>query len=218
MTVWPSTLTPAPEFCHCGGAVHERDGDFLGRIPGEVIGVVVGVLGDRGGRHHLGAGRRAGAGLCARAPVRTARRVGLALVCLRAGSSWCRAGLRARFMAAFCCRNHCGQPRVGGVTEPFLRRKPYGQSGLERRRDRGERRHRSGGGEPLFPQSVSARRFLEDSSHSTYCPWKGEASYYSLRVDGLRNENAAWYYADPFSEAARIRDHVAFWHGVRIEA
>ncbi|PNH84300.1 DUF427 domain-containing protein [Arthrobacter sp. AFG20] len=73
-------------------------------------------------------------------------------------------------------------------------------------------------GNHYFPKSSVRTEYLEDSSHSTYCPWKGEASYYSLRVDGLRNENAAWYYPDPSSEAAWIRDHVAFWHGVRIEA
>ena len=73
-------------------------------------------------------------------------------------------------------------------------------------------------GNHYFPKSSVHTEYLEDSSHSTYCPWKGEASYYSLRVDGLRNENAAWYYPDPSSEAARIRDHVAFWRGVRIEA
>jgi uncharacterized protein (DUF427 family) len=73
-------------------------------------------------------------------------------------------------------------------------------------------------GNHYFPKASVRTEFLEDSGHSTYCPWKGEASYYSLRVDGARNENAAWYYADPSSEAARIRDHVAFWHGVRIEA
>ncbi|UKA52623.1 DUF427 domain-containing protein [Arthrobacter sp. FW305-BF8] len=73
-------------------------------------------------------------------------------------------------------------------------------------------------GNHYFPASSVRTEYLEGSSHSTYCPWKGEASYYSLRVDGLRNENAAWYYADPSLEAARIRDHVAFWHGVRIEA
>jgi uncharacterized protein (DUF427 family) len=73
-------------------------------------------------------------------------------------------------------------------------------------------------GNHYFPKASVRAEFLEDSGHSTYCPWKGEASYYSLRVDGARNENAAWYYADPSSEAARIRDHVAFWHGVRIEA
>jgi uncharacterized protein (DUF427 family) len=73
-------------------------------------------------------------------------------------------------------------------------------------------------GNHYFPKASVRTEFLEDSGHSTYCPWKGEASYYSLRVDGARNENAAWYYADPSSEAARIRDHVAFWRGVRIEA
>lgn len=50
------------------------------------------------------------------------------------------------------------------------------------------------------------------------CPWKGQASYYSLMVDGGMLTDAAWYYADPKPEAAAVRDRVAFWKDVTIEA
>ena len=73
-------------------------------------------------------------------------------------------------------------------------------------------------GNHYFPLSSVKRKYLEDSSHSTVCAWKGTASYYSLMVDGQRNQDAAWFYAEPKSDAALIKDHVAFWRGVRIEA
>ena len=73
-------------------------------------------------------------------------------------------------------------------------------------------------GNHYFPLSSVKREYLEDSSHRSVCGWKGEASYYSLMVDGQRNQDAAWFYAEPKSDAAGIKDHVAFWRGVRIEA
>lgn len=65
------------------------------------------------------------------------------------------------------------------------------------------------------PQSVNDDVVVE-SDHHTFCPWKGTASYYSIQVDGQRNENAAWFYPDPKPEAAKIKDHVAFWKGVEV--
>jgi uncharacterized protein (DUF427 family) len=73
-------------------------------------------------------------------------------------------------------------------------------------------------GNHYFPLSSVKREYLEDSSHRSVCGWKGEASYYTLMVDGQRNQDAAWFYAEPKSDAAGIKDHVAFWRGVRIEA
>ena len=49
------------------------------------------------------------------------------------------------------------------------------------------------------------------------CPWKGEASYYNVAVDGQTNKDAAWFYPSPKPAAAEIRDYVAFWHGVKVE-
>jgi uncharacterized protein (DUF427 family) len=48
------------------------------------------------------------------------------------------------------------------------------------------------------------------------CPWKGTASYYHLEANGKRNENAAWYYPDPKTAASQIKDHIAFWKGVKV--
>jgi len=67
-----------------------------------------------------------------------------------------------------------------------------------------------------FPlQSVDASVLVE-SSHTSVCPWKGTASYYSLQVDGETNENAAWYYPEPKEAASQIKGRVAFWKGVTV--
>ncbi len=71
-------------------------------------------------------------------------------------------------------------------------------------------------GNHYFPaDSIVATRF-EPSDHQTICPWKGTASYYPLVVDGKRNENAAWYYAEPKDAARQIRGRIAFWKGVEV--
>ena len=67
-----------------------------------------------------------------------------------------------------------------------------------------------------FPSSSINNEYFSASSHTSHCPWKGAASYYSIEVDGKRNENAAWYYAEPLEAAAEIRDRVAFWKGVEV--
>jgi uncharacterized protein (DUF427 family) len=67
------------------------------------------------------------------------------------------------------------------------------------------------------PESIRIGFFQPSQTHST-CPWKGTASYYDVEVDGEKNPDAAWYYPDPKPAAAQIRDHVAFWKGIRVEA
>ena len=52
---------------------------------------------------------------------------------------------------------------------------------------------------------------LTRSDHITYCPYKGEASYYSIPVGGDRSTNAVWTYETPFPAMAAIKDHVAFY-------
>jgi uncharacterized protein (DUF427 family) len=52
---------------------------------------------------------------------------------------------------------------------------------------------------------------LERTDHSTYCPFKGDASYYSLVVDGARAENAVWTYEAPYDAVGQIAGHVAFY-------
>lgn len=72
-------------------------------------------------------------------------------------------------------------------------------------------------GNVYFPPDSVNREYLEESNHSTTCPWKGRASYYHVAVSGARNENAAWYYPEPKDAAQNIKDHVAFWRGVKVE-
>jgi uncharacterized protein (DUF427 family) len=52
---------------------------------------------------------------------------------------------------------------------------------------------------------------FERTSHRTHCPFKSDASYYSLKVDGRTAENAVWTYEDPFPAVAAIKDHLAFY-------
>lgn len=65
------------------------------------------------------------------------------------------------------------------------------------------------------PDSINWDYFSQSDKH-TRCPWKGEASYYHVVVDGEVNSNAAWYYPNPKKEADEIQGHVAFWHGVEV--
>ena len=73
-------------------------------------------------------------------------------------------------------------------------------------------------GNYYFPESALDRQYLSFSNHKSTCAWKGEASYYSLLVDGELNTDAAWYYPDPKPEAGMVRGRVAFWKGVKVEA
>ncbi len=65
------------------------------------------------------------------------------------------------------------------------------------------------------PDSVNAA-FLKPSATTTVCGWKGTASYYTLDVNGSRNPDAAWYYAEPRAAAKEIRGRIAFWKGVQV--
>jgi uncharacterized protein (DUF427 family) len=65
------------------------------------------------------------------------------------------------------------------------------------------------------PESVHAQ-YLRPSETTSFCPWKGAASYYTLHVKGADNPDAAWFYPEPSPEAANIRGHVAFWKGVEV--
>ena len=71
-------------------------------------------------------------------------------------------------------------------------------------------------GNHYFPPDSVHRKYFTDSQTSTHCPWKGDASYYSLEIDGTKNEDAAWYYPTPKDAAAEIKDYVAFWRGVEV--
>ena len=67
-----------------------------------------------------------------------------------------------------------------------------------------------------FPAGSIDPALLEDSATHSHCPWKGEASYKTLVVDGQRNPDAVWYYPDPKPAAAGIKGRYAFWKGVTV--
>lgn len=72
-------------------------------------------------------------------------------------------------------------------------------------------------GNHYFPsKSIKNQYFEESRTHST-CPWKGEASYYHVKVNGEVNPDAAWYYPDPKDAASEIRNYVAFWKGIEVK-
>jgi uncharacterized protein (DUF427 family) len=71
-------------------------------------------------------------------------------------------------------------------------------------------------GNHYFPPETINREFFRDSAESSLCPWKGTASYFDVIVDGEANRGAVWYYPSPSPAAANIKDHVAFWRGVKV--
>jgi uncharacterized protein (DUF427 family) len=72
-------------------------------------------------------------------------------------------------------------------------------------------------GNHYFPRSAVAEQHVRKSSTRSTCPWKGQAAYLTLEVDGEVNPDAAWYYPEPTPLAAKIKDRVAFWRGVQVE-
>jgi uncharacterized protein (DUF427 family) len=72
-------------------------------------------------------------------------------------------------------------------------------------------------GNHYFPADDVASGYLRKSDTTSRCPWKGEASYYSLEVDGETNPDAAWFYSSPSEAAKSIAGRVAFWKGVKVE-
>ncbi len=72
-------------------------------------------------------------------------------------------------------------------------------------------------GNQYFPPDSVNREYLTNSDTHSTCPWKGEANYYNVEVDGEVNKNAAWYYPEPKDAAAEIKGYVAFWRDVVVE-
>ena len=73
-------------------------------------------------------------------------------------------------------------------------------------------------GNVYFPPESINNEYFTETSLKTTCPWKGQASYYTVNVDGTKLDNAAWYYPDPKKAAVQIRNHVAFYtHKVKVE-
>jgi len=64
---------------------------------------------------------------------------------------------------------------------------------------------------PYIPLDDVDTSLLVATDHSSYCPYKGDASYYSVPVGGERSANAVWTYRAPYDAVAEIKDHVAFY-------
>ena len=71
-------------------------------------------------------------------------------------------------------------------------------------------------GNHYFPDDSLNRAYVQSSTTTSHCPWKGTAHYYSLAVDGQTNTDAVWYYPEPKADAAHINGRVAFWRGVEV--
>jgi uncharacterized protein (DUF427 family) len=71
-------------------------------------------------------------------------------------------------------------------------------------------------GNIYFPPDSLKREFFTDSATTSVCPWKGTARYYTIKVDGAENRDAAWYYPEPKPAAENIRGYIAFWRGVTV--
>jgi uncharacterized protein (DUF427 family) len=62
-----------------------------------------------------------------------------------------------------------------------------------------------------FPRGDIAMAVLDQTDHSTHCPKKGDASYFSIITKSTTLENAAWSYESPIAAADRIAGHIAFY-------
>jgi uncharacterized protein (DUF427 family) len=71
-------------------------------------------------------------------------------------------------------------------------------------------------GNHYFPPDAIRSEYFEPSDTHTVCPWKGEASYYHIQVEGELNRDAAWYYPATKPAARPIEGRIAFWRGVRV--
>ncbi len=62
-----------------------------------------------------------------------------------------------------------------------------------------------------IPREDADMTALARTDHASYCPYKGDASYYSIPEGGDRSVNAIWTYETPYDAVARIRGHLAFY-------
>ncbi len=62
-----------------------------------------------------------------------------------------------------------------------------------------------------LPPADLRLEYFTRTPRSTFCEWKGQAAYYTIRVGDQQAENAAWFYPDPTPDFAAIKDHVAFY-------
>jgi uncharacterized protein (DUF427 family) len=62
-----------------------------------------------------------------------------------------------------------------------------------------------------IPRADVDMALLQRTAHATHCPYKGDASYFTLTVDGRASENAVWSYESPYPAMAQIKEHLAFY-------
>ena len=62
-----------------------------------------------------------------------------------------------------------------------------------------------------IPRSDVRMDLLDRTEHASHCPYKGDASYFTVTAGGLVRENAVWSYENPFPAVARIKEHLAFY-------
>jgi uncharacterized protein (DUF427 family) len=62
-----------------------------------------------------------------------------------------------------------------------------------------------------IPRKDVDMSLLERTDHQTYCPYKGDCAYFSIRVGGARSTNAVWTYETPYEAVASIKNHLAFY-------
>ena len=67
-----------------------------------------------------------------------------------------------------------------------------------------------------FPANSIRSEFFQECDAKTFCPWKGQASYYNIVVDNKVNKEAAWYYPETKEKANHIKGMVAFWRSVEV--
>ena len=73
-------------------------------------------------------------------------------------------------------------------------------------------------GNAYFPLTSLRQEYVRGSDTHTTCPWKGRASYYTLKVGEDLNRDAAWFYPEPKSGAEAVAGRVAFWRGVEVRS
>jgi uncharacterized protein (DUF427 family) len=62
-----------------------------------------------------------------------------------------------------------------------------------------------------LPRGDADMSLLVKTDHATYCPYKGECSYYSIPAGGEPSQNAVWTYETPYPSVAEIKDYLAFY-------
>ena len=72
-------------------------------------------------------------------------------------------------------------------------------------------------GNHYFSPDTIHGKYYKKSETQTTCPWKGQASYYTIEVNGEVNEDAAWYYPRTSELAKNIEGYIAFWKGIKVE-